>query len=74
MSRTIEGTSLLSEIVIQISDMDTPSPRLKALILDRIGQDVTGDGFPLLGRALKRVRSRVAYPAFIDFALVPLLG
>ena len=32
----------MSEIVIQISDMDTQSPRLKALILDRIGQGVTG--------------------------------
>mgnify|MGYP001405320232 FL=1 len=31
----------MSEIVIQISDMDTQSPRLKALILDRIGQGVT---------------------------------
>jgi hypothetical protein len=28
----------MSEIVIQISDMDAQSPRLKALILDRIGQ------------------------------------
>jgi hypothetical protein len=32
----------MSEIVIQISDMDAQSPRLKALILDRIGQGVTG--------------------------------
>ena len=72
MSRTIEGTSLLSEIVIQISDMDTPSSRLKALI--RNGQGMTGDGFLLLGRVLKRVRSRATYPGFIDFPLVPLLG
>jgi hypothetical protein len=32
----------MSEIVIQISDMDAQSPRLKALILDRIGQAVAG--------------------------------
>lgn len=32
----------MSENVIQISDMDTQSPRLKALILDRIGQDTRG--------------------------------
>ena len=32
----------MSEIVIQISDMDAQSPRLKALILDRIGQGVAG--------------------------------
>ncbi len=32
----------MSEIVIQISDMDAQSPRLKALILDRIGLGVAG--------------------------------
>ena len=32
----------MSEIVIQTSDMDTQSPRLKALILDRIGRGMAG--------------------------------
>ena len=32
----------MSEIVIQVSDMDTPSPRLKAFILDRVDQGVAG--------------------------------
>ncbi|MDP3675979.1 MAG: DUF6088 family protein [Novosphingobium sp.] len=32
----------MSEIVIQISDMDTQSPRLKALIIDRIGRGMAG--------------------------------
>lgn len=32
----------MSEIVIQISDMDTQSPRLKALILDRIRRGMAG--------------------------------
>jgi hypothetical protein len=31
----------MSEIVIQISDMNAPTPRLKTLILDRVGQGVT---------------------------------
>jgi hypothetical protein len=30
----------MSEIVIQISDMNAPTPRLKTLILDRVGQGV----------------------------------
>jgi len=32
----------MCEIMIQISDMDTSPPRLKALILDRVGQSVAG--------------------------------